>query len=96
MMSEELVDCKRCEHLRNRAQLPYCKYWDRWIDPKEKKVCTAKRIRKGECSICKNEFELYDLFCLNSCRGAKSHCVDCVLVCESCLRNLKKCLERLS
>jgi len=50
----------------------------------------------AKCSVCKQELELYDLFCLVSCRGANSLCNGgCVLLCEECLKRLKKCLNSL-
>jgi len=53
---------------------------------------------KAKCVICEREFPIYELFCLRSCRGANSRCVElgCPLVCEKCLKDLKRCLDSLS
>lgn len=49
---------------------------------------------KIKCAICGKEYNAYEMFCLNSCRGATSKCKEqgCVVVCYPCLFNLYKCL----
>lgn len=53
---------------------------------------------KVKCIICEKEFEIYEMFCLRSCRGANSICttLNCPLICPDCLINLKKCLESIN
>jgi len=52
-------------------------------------------VRK--CAICKKDFELYDLFCLTSLRGANSNCnEECLLVCKNCLSKLASACKYIS
>ena len=52
---------------------------------------------RARCSICGVEKPIYDLFCLNTCRGANSHCLraGCVLVCEECMKRIYECLKEV-
>lgn len=51
--------------------------------------------RRARCSICGVEKRIYDLFCLNTCRGANSLCLraGCVLVCGECMKRIYECLK---
>jgi len=45
---------------------------------------------KLKCIVCGREYELYELFCLRSLRGANSNCIKnkCPVVCMGCLRRI--------
>ena len=50
-----------------------------------------------KCAICKKDFELHELFCLTSFRGANSNCSEeCLLVCKNCLSKLASAYKFVS
>jgi len=53
---------------------------------------------KAKCIICRKSFEVYNLFCLRSGRGANSNCLKngCPLACRKCLKKLKDTLNNLN
>ena len=68
-----------------------------WNIGEEDKVRAGVIKEVAKCALCGNEFKVYDLFCLNSFRGATAECVEggCILLCESCFERVKESFRRL-